>query len=134
MNHNHDMMRGSQAWDRLSNGVRSGVVDPDVRQMFHDIANVMTILVAATDRALNEIDRQAALADKEHRRIHDRIDRRGQDHEALKTELMHPTKGEIAQTREYVNAKFGKLLAWAGAIAGAVIVAALGFLLFGGPK
>lgn len=93
----HDIMAGSPGWQRISEGVPAGITDPDTRAMLHAYAQVTTILVGQVNMALDEIDT-----------LHQRIDRRGDAHEALKDKLFDPDEGSFAKEKARVDAKFGK--------------------------
>lgn len=90
-----DIMKGSPAWERLQGGIPPEITDVHARRMLHDYATVTTILV----NAVNELE-------DERQRLHDRVDRRGEDinalgkscterHDALVNRLYDGEKGTI---------------------------------------
>lgn len=97
MNKSQGIMDGSPSWERLRDGVPREIADETLRRIFHDYANVVTILVGQLDNALDEVAR-----------LHQRIDRRGADHEELKARLFDPDDGTFAKQKDYVDSKFGR--------------------------
>lgn len=144
-------MRGSQAWERVSNGVPREIVDDTLRQELHDIHNVLGPIVDAINRAADaqemaKADVVTALATAaatmtaakseaavEHSRIHDRIDRSNKDREALKDKLFDPESGLLpkmtASLKDYVDSKTGKLTAVGMTVLGGVLVGAILLIL-----
>lgn len=97
----HDILRGSHAWERLQQGIHPDIGDPHLRTWMHDWVSVAQIIVPTLNDLLdgrdeNRLEVERALerarehvaaakheADQEHQRIHKRIDRRGEDINAL---------------------------------------------------
>ena len=75
----HDIMRGSPAWERIQSGIPPEVSDIALRRMFHDYSNVLTPIVNTVNELMDE-----------NARLHERIDRRGDDINAL---------GKVSQER-----------------------------------
>ncbi len=129
----HNILKGSHAWEVLQGGIPAEVGPPELRTYLHAWANVLLVDINATNdlydaqaRFREDIDNairhaleavrdakldadraiQAAKADveKEHARLHQRIDRRGEDinnlgracndaHEGLQTRLFDSEEG-----------------------------------------
>ncbi len=122
----HDILRGSHAWERLQQGIPPEIQDPMVRRMFHDYANVVTILVASINGMHDVADRHVEAAAEEHLRIHQRIDRRGEEHEKLRDRLLDGENGSIVKLdrslRTYIDGKTGKSTALLLTVLGGIVV------------
>lgn len=93
----HDVLRGSHAWETIQNGIPPEISPQELRVYLHAWANLLTTLINAVnelydgqddakgeiglalERAHEAVDAAKREADREHVRIHDRIDRRGED-------------------------------------------------------
>lgn len=140
----HDIMRGSNAWERISNGIPREVTDETLRDMFHDYAAMFTVLVDAMNRSLDTqnaaktelivalaaakaaVDAATVVSDGEHNRIHDRIDKAEVERTVLKDRLFDPEKGLFTvmadKAKAYTDEKTGKLTALGTLIVGGVVV------------
>lgn len=97
----HDIMRGSHAWERIQHGIPANVQPQELRTWMHDWVSIAQVLVPTVNALLDADDEHAReveralvraqehvaaakrAADEEHARIHQRIDRRGEDINAL---------------------------------------------------
>lgn len=119
------IMEGSAAWERIRDGIDVSIDDPAMRRRLHDEAQVMSTFVGIIDTLVAENER-----------LHQRIDRRGEDHEALKDKLFDPDEGSFVKQRNYVDQKFGKftgpLFALLGSVMAGLIMLAATRLTGGG--
>lgn len=134
------IMEGSGAWERIRDGIDPTITDGALRKRLHDEAQVMSTLVGIVDTLVSENER-----------LHKRIDRRGEDHEALKDKLFDPDEGSFAKLndklfnqktgafvdmRNYIDQKFGKftgpLFALLGSVMAGLIMLAASRMTGGG--
>lgn len=106
----NDILGASPAWKRLRDGIPLEITDPHVRRMLHDYAQVVTTLVGELDGALDEVDR-----------LHDRVDRRAEEHAGLKDALFNPKTGHFVEMRKYIDERFGKFTAPMFVLVGSVV-------------
>ena len=115
-----DILKSSKAWERISSGVPQGISDIEIRRMFHDYAQVLTVLVNSLDRLMDEADR-----------LDGRVDRRASDQSALEDRLFDPERGLLVKLREelrtYVDTKVGRLTAMGLVIMGGVVTGSIMF-------
>lgn len=90
--------------------------------MFHDYAQVLTVLVVHLDRLMDEAER-----------LDVRIDKRTVAHEGLEGRLFDPEKGLMGRLRDelktYVDTKVGRLTAAALVIMGGVVTGSIMFAI-----
>lgn len=113
-----DIMRGSTAWDRVRNGVPREITDEAVRQMFHDYASLLTVMVANINQVMDEYDKREA-----------RVDRMESDHKQLVTNLFDAREGLFHLLREelknYTDSKVSTLTKVGYTVGGGLVTSSL---------
>lgn len=110
----HDILKGSVAWERLQQGIPGEITNPGTRRMFHDYAVIITVLVNAINELLDE---QA--------RLHERINRRRDVHDTFKDRLLDPEEGLLKKNRDYTDSKTGRMTALLLTVLGGVVTASI---------
>lgn len=125
----HDILHGSQAWERISNGIPQEVTDLALRRILHDYAQIMTAVVDSLNRSLDAVEEAKKQADKEFERVHLRIDRRAEAHDALRESLFNPKEGYLIEQersqRAYTDTKTGRMTGVLMVVLGGVVTASI---------